>query len=234
MEKKMTLEQVLQSFIVETKERFFETERLLNEKFQETDKIFQETEREILENSKQIKELTAKFQETDRKFQDTDRKFQETDKQIKNLMKKSSEFDSNWGKLIQALVEPAVLDLFKQRGINVLGTTNGYIIEKDGKKLMEIDILMKNGDCIVLIEVKTTLRIENVDEHIEKRLMRFKEFFPEYKDKKIYGAVAYLKCFEGADNYAIKKGLFALTFSGKHLICIKNDKDYKPKDFSNM
>ncbi|OHD26129.1 MAG: hypothetical protein A2Y34_07145 [Spirochaetes bacterium GWC1_27_15] len=209
----MTLEQVLQSFIVETKERFFETERLLNEKFQETDKI---------------------FQETDRKFQDTDRKFQETDKQIKNLMKKSSEFDSNWGKLIQALVEPAVLDLFKQRGINVLGTTNGYIIEKDGKKLMEIDILMKNGDCIVLIEVKTTLRIENVDEHIEKRLMRFKEFFPEYKDKKIYGAVAYLKCFEGADNYAIKKGLFALTFSGKHLICIKNDKDYKPKDFSNM
>jgi len=230
----MTLEQVLQSFIVETKERFFETERLLNEKFQETDKIFQETEREILENSKQIKELTAKFQETDRKFQDTDRKFQETDKQIKNLMKKSSEFDSNWGKLIQALVEPAVLDLFKQRGINVLGTTNGYIIEKDGKKLMEIDILMKNGDCIVLIEVKTTLRIENVDEHIEKRLMRFKEFFPEYKDKKIYGAVAYLKCFEGADNYAIKKGLFALTFSGKHLICIKNDKDYKPKDFSNM
>jgi len=220
----MTLEQALQDFIVETRKSSLETNKIV----QEVSKQIKKTEKLLNEK---FQETEKKFQETKMMFQETDKKFQETDKQIKNLLKKSSEFDSNWGKLIEALVEPAVLDLFKERDINVLGTANNYIIERNGKKIMEIDLLMKNGDCLVLIEVKTSLRIEDVNEHIESRLTKFKKFFPEYKDKKIYGAVAYLKCLEKADIYAMKKGFFVLTFSGKHLIHIKNKKDYKPRDF---
>ncbi|OPH09554.1 hypothetical protein CENA302_10085, partial [Cylindrospermopsis raciborskii CENA302] len=47
-----------------------ETDRLLREQSQETNRKFQETDRLLREQS----------QETDRKFQETDRKFQETDR----------------------------------------------------------------------------------------------------------------------------------------------------------
>ncbi len=171
------------------------------------------------------------FLDTDKKFAETDKKFQETDRQMKNLMKKSSEFDSNWGKLIEAFFEPAVLRLFKKRGIDVSLVTNNITIEKYGRQVFELDMLLRNGDSVVVIEVKTTLLRSDVNEHIEKRLLRFKDFFPEYNDKKIYGAVAFIKAKGNADLYAAEKGLFVLTFSGKNLIVIKNDKDYQPRDF---
>ncbi len=238
----MTLEQTLQDFIVTTKERFLDSDRkfevtkkMLSKRFRETERIFKETDKKFQETKQLLSESSLEtdrmFKETDKKFQDTDKKFQDTDKMMKNLMKKSSEFDSNWGKLVEAMVEPAVLGLFKDRGIDVSVVTNNIVIEKDGKQVFEMDMLLRNGDSVVLVEVKTTLRHNDVNEHIEKRLKRFKEFFPEYNDKKIYGAVAYIKCKENADLYATRKGLFVLTFSGKNLIVIKNDKDYQPRDF---
>ncbi|MBU0764928.1 MAG: hypothetical protein KJ607_08845, partial [Bacteroidetes bacterium] len=63
--------------------------------FQDTDKKFQETDK--------------KFQDTDKKFQDTDKMFKETREQMKETDKKikalSNLFTTQWGKLIESLVE---------------------------------------------------------------------------------------------------------------------------------
>ena len=59
-------------------------------------------------------EVWQLFKETDAKFKETDAKFKETDRKINQL---SGLFTSQWGKLIEALVEPNVLDLFQRRGI---------------------------------------------------------------------------------------------------------------------
>ena len=94
----------------------------------------------------------------------------------------------------------------------------------------EIDIMARNGQEVVAVEVKSTLGVPEVD-HFLNVLKRFTLFFPEYKDKKIYGAVAYLKLYESADRYAIKKGLFVIKATGDSA-CIINKKDFKPLDFS--
>lgn len=165
------------------------------------------------------------FQETDKKFQETDRKFQETDRKLKQL---ENLFVGQWGKLVESLVEGNLAKLLQERGINVQGTTR-RAERIFNNKTIEIDILAINGKEIVAVEVKTTLRIEDVNDFI-KNLVVFKKAFPEYKDKKVYGAVAFLTANEDADKYAYRKGLFVIKATGESAK-ILNDKKFKPKSW---
>jgi hypothetical protein len=64
-----------------------ETDRILREQSQETNRKFQETDRKFQETDRKFQEtdriLREQSQETDRKFQETDRKFQETDRLLR-------------------------------------------------------------------------------------------------------------------------------------------------------
>jgi hypothetical protein len=95
---------------------------------------------------------------------------------------------------------------------------------------MEIDILLSNTQEAVVIEVKTTLKVEDVREFIEN-LERFTFFFPRYKRMSIYGGVAGIHIEADADKFAYRQGLFVLTGSGEGLITMLNPPDFKPKDF---
>jgi len=214
-------------------EMFQETDR----RFKETDKKFQETAQQIKETGerfketdKQFKETGERFKETDERFKETDKQFKETDKKFDKYFHKVKELDRNWGKLVEALVRPSVAAQFRKRGIPVIGS--GQQVERIlGADTIEIDILLSDGDSLIAVEVKTTLRIENVDEHVQNHLRPFKRFFPEYQDKKIYGAVAYIHVEENADRYAYKKGLFVLTFTTGDLVTILNDDNFRPQNF---
>lgn len=168
------------------------------------------------------------FQETDRKFKETDQRFKETDAKFDQYFGKLKELDRNWGKLVEALVKPSVGRQFRKWGIPVSGSGQREEVHKNGESL-EIDILLKNSDTLIAVEVKTTLRVEAVDEHIEKHLKPFKRFFPEYQNRKVYGAVAYIHVEENADRYAYKNGLFVLTFTTGDMVEIQNDDHFVPK-----
>ena len=117
--------------------------------------------------------------------------------------------------------------LLSKWGIPVEGSGQRMEKKKHGEN-MEIDIMLLNSDVIILVEVKTTLTVEKVNEHIEKRLKRFKDFFSDFKNYKIYGAVAYIHAEEYADRYAYKKGLFVLTFTTGDMVEIQNDDKFVP------
>jgi len=177
-----------------------------------------------------FKETDKKFQETDRKFQETDSllssKFQETNKRIKEL---ASLFTTQWGKLVESLVEPGCLKLFQSRGIKIEQSFRN-VIAKHGKKEMECDILLVNTSELVVVEVKTTCRTEDVTYFTEK-LKDFKRIFPQYAQFNVYGAIAGLK-FEGqSDKFAYRNGLFVIKCSGEGITKIVNDLKFKPKEF---
>ena len=79
-------------------------------------------------------------------------------------------------------------------------------------------------------QVKTTLKTSDV-KHFIKQLKIFKDWRPEYKDKIVYGAVAYLKKQDGANTFAEKEGLFVIRATGNSA-SITNKDTFKPKDFS--
>ena len=192
----------------------------IKEGFKEVRELFKETDR-------RSKETDRRSKETDRRSKETDRQLKETDKQIKEL---SRLFTGQWGKLIEALVEPGVKKLFVDRNIGVRETHRRVESVRNGSK-MEVDLLLINDQDIVVIEVKTTLQVDDVREFVVD-LQNFLEFFPRYKSYNIYGAIAALQMEEGADRFAYKQGLFVLKAGKENMVEMLNDLKFKPKNFN--
>nr|WP_074404730.1 ATP-binding cassette domain-containing protein [Cylindrospermopsis raciborskii] len=204
----------------ETDRKFQETERLLREQSQETDRKFQETERLLREQSQ---ETDRKFQETDRKFQETDRLLREESKRVNNQI---GQLGNRLGEFVESQVRPAAVKLFQERGIAVKEiASNTYI--QTGKEGLEIDLLVINSSDIILIEAKSKVSEDDVNEHLE-RLSKFKRFFPRYESYRVLGAVAGMVIPLDVSRYAYRKGLFVIGQSGDNLVILNDDK-FRPR-----
>ena len=175
----------------------------------------------------QSKEMNLRMKETDRQMKETDRQMKETDQKIREL---SELFTSQWGKLVEALVRPGLLELFRQRGIPVNETLQRDLVRREGRE-MEIDVTLVNGDIVIPVEVKTTLKVEDVRYFLE-RMREFLWFFPKYRGYRVYGAVAGVQIEEQADRFAYHQGLYVLTLGRNGLARILNDEKFRPKDLA--
>ena len=159
-------------------------------------------------------------------FQDVLNMFAETDRRFKKLEKL---FGGQWSRLVESLVEGDLIKLLKNRKISVDKTMSRIRAGKDSKYDYEFDILAVNGKEIVAVEVKTTLDTDDVKYFIEK-LNLFKKIFPEYSDKTIFGAIAYLREDSHSAKYADRQGLLVIRATGSSA-SIVNKKSFRPKTF---
>ena len=180
-----------------------------------------ETERRQQETERLIQELTTAQKETNRQTQETDRKIREVNKQIGDL-------GGKWGRFVENMVAPACETLFMQREIPVHQVSQRVKKRLNGQTL-EIDILVTNENHILVVEVKSSLGVNDVKQLVED-LNQFRQFFPEYSQKKLYGAVAGIEVEEGADRYAYRQGLFVLAQAGE-AVSILNNSDFQPKSW---
>jgi hypothetical protein len=182
----------------------------------ETERCFQETER--------------RFQETERRFQETERILKEqslkTDRQITRVSQEIGNLGGKWGRFVENMVAPACETLFLNRDIPVHQVSQRVRKRLDGKTL-EIDVLVTNENHVLVVEVKSSLSVDDVKELI-KNLTEFRQFFPEYNHKQLYGAVAGIEIEEGADKYAYRQGLFVLAQRGEN-VAILNDTEFQPQ-----
>ncbi len=173
-----------------------------------------------------MSQIILGFKEIREMFKETDKQFKETDKKNNKL---SGLFSNQWGKLMEALVEPACLKLFKARNIDVTRSYKNVKI-KNGNIDAEFDVVLANGKEVVIVEVKTDMSVDKVKYFIEK-LSNIKTYMPEYVDKKVYGAVAGIQYSEHSDKYAYRQGLFVLRNSGDYILEIANPENFTPNCF---
>jgi hypothetical protein len=185
-----------------------------------------------------FRETDRKFQETDRKFQEGERRHQETERMIQEnaaqlketerlLRQQIGDLSRRLGEFVEGMIKPAAVRLFKERGIEVHKVTQK--VEANNPQLnlaTEIDLLVINGDCCILIEVKSNLSIDDINEHLE-RMKKFKPLFPEYANKKAFGAVAGMVLSESVAKYAYRKGFFVIGQKGDSAF-ILNDQKFQP------
>ena len=186
-----------------------ETERLLQEQSKKADQRHQETERRLQETERILREQN----------QQVSREIRDVNKQIGNL-------GGKWGRFVENMVAPACETLFLNRGIPVHQVSQRIKKRLTGKTL-EIDVMVTNENHVLVVEVKSTLGVDDVKDLI-KDLTQLHEFFPEYKQKQLYGAVAGIEIEEGADKYAYRQGLFVLAQSGE-TVAILNNLDFQAK-----
>ncbi|CCI00055.1 conserved hypothetical protein [Microcystis aeruginosa PCC 9717] len=144
---------------------------------------------------------------------------------VERTSKAVDSLTTRWGRFVEELVEPAVLRLFQEKGIDIKEVYPRARVKRQGIA-MEIDILGVDDTDLVVVECKSRLSQDDVDEFIEK-LTRFKIAFPHYKNYRAYGAVAGIEINKGVDRYAYKKGLFVIKLSGD-TVAIINDADFQP------
>jgi hypothetical protein len=98
-------------------------------------------------------------------------------------------------------------------------------MERDGEEL-ELDLLVANDTEAVGVECKSKLKIDDVNEHVE-RLAKLKRLSPRYNNFTIMGALAAMVIPDNVARYAEAQGLFVIGQTGDHLE-IRNDEGFVP------
>ncbi len=192
----------------------------------ETAAIGKETDKRLDKTSQEIAEIRAIQRETAEEMKETDRRIKETDRQMK---KSEARFDSRWGRLMESLVEGDLVPILNRWGIAVENTST-RVKKRSQEDNYEYDIIAVNGEEVVVVEVKTTLRVGDVKKFVID-LDKFTTRMPYHKDKTIYGAVAWLRSDAEADVYAERQGLFIIRATGSSA-SIVNQENFQPKVFS--
>ncbi len=189
--------------------------------FDEVWQMFKVTNEQFHETEKQFKEIAKQSKETDKKFAETDKKIDKLAKLYGGVSENSRD----------------VAEEFFRRGLegkkDLFGIPFDQVahLEKRTKKLQgEYDIVLYNGDVMIVIEVKYKLHPDDVEDFIKRKLPNFKPLFSEYKDKKIIGGVAAMSVPNHSRELALKNGLLLLTQSGDN-IAVANPKRFVPRYF---
>jgi len=160
---------------------------------------------------------------------EADRRFQETDRQMKETSKKISELGSRIGEIIEHMVGGDIVEQFQALNIPIKSHCRYKTFGTKGtSESGEIDVFLENGDCVVLIEVKTKPSEDDVRDHIE----RMKKFRLYGNDKRrILGAIAGAVVSDDIAKFAHNQGLFVIVQSGEAVQIVDRPEGFVAKEW---
>ncbi|NCS48729.1 MAG: DUF3782 domain-containing protein [Microcystis aeruginosa BK11-02] len=208
---------------------FERTEAQFAEFQKEAERRNVEAERRNAEAEQRNAEADRRSAEAERRRAEAERTMEELKKQVRATTEAVNNLTTPLCLFIEEMVEPAVVQLFQERGIDVTQTMSRLKSKRPGAA-MEIDILAVNGSELVAVECKSRLSKDDVDDFLD-RLQRFKLAFPQFRDFQVYGAVAGIESDQGIDSYAYRRGLFVIKQSGE-TVKIINDVQFQPVGFA--
>ena len=229
----ITFEQIKELFL-ETREQMKETDKKFQELVLDNDKRSKETDKKFqelaLDNDKRSKETDKKFQEfvldNDKRSKETDKEIKETSRLVKELTANMSGISDSNGKVAEEFFYNAL-----ENSLQVGKMKFDYIAslkQKRNNVQGQYDIVLYNQHKVLIIEVKYNFRKKNLQEFY-KNIKNFKILFPEYKQYKIFGAIAGMTIEEDAISEANEFGFLILTQNNQS-IQLLNDKEFIPNE----
>ncbi|GCA82097.1 hypothetical protein MiHa_00047 [Microcystis aeruginosa NIES-2522] len=167
-----------------------------------------ETDKQLKETDLLLKEVSQQQKENAQQIKETDRQQQKTDKQLKELGQQIGGLGTKFGSFTEGLALPSMETILRQRfGMKVVSPS--VRASEDGQHL-EIDVLAyTNGELntAYIVEVKSHAREESITQ-LKSILQRFRSFFPEHKDKKLYGILAAVHVSPGLREKILQEGFY--------------------------
>ena len=198
--------------------------RELAERQADTDRQLKEGDLLRRENERILNE---KFAETDRQLKETDRQLKLTDRQITNLGKMIGGVSNNHGSFAEEYFinsfKKGKRNFFGEKYDKLV---KFELVEEENKTKAEYDILLVNGKSVAIIEVKFKAHDKNIGQVINK-VRPFRQKFPEYQNHKVYLGLASMVFDEKLEQDCIQNGIAVIKQSGdKVVIYDENIKAY--------
>jgi hypothetical protein len=216
----------------------FERLEKLQEKFQEelqglqkeSQKAQDEAWKAIRETQRNIGDINN-AQEKTQKAQDealkTSEKLKdEAWKAIRETQRNIGGINNTLGSLVERIMTVDLPRKFKRFGFTFERiTTVKWAVE--GSIYAEIDGLLENGAQAMVVEVKTTLREKDIDDHLI-RMEKVRIYANDHGDKRQFlGAIAAAITNKAVKEYALSKGFFVIEPSGEDVKITKPVSDPK-------
>ena len=157
--------------------------------------------------------------ETDLRMAETARRMAETDLQISRLEKTIGGVSNNNGLFAEEYFYNSL-----RRGDQILlgekfdKLIKSEIMEDENKKTQsELDIILINGESLVIVEVKFKVRDKHVDQ-VMKKIAPFRKRFPEYQNHKVYLALASMVFDEDVEYKCKENGIAVIKQVGDNVV----------------
>ncbi len=222
------LEEVLQEFIISVRKSQLRTEAELR-LFREDTQAFKDEMRLFREDTQAFKDEMRLFREDTQAFKDEMRAFKEEGReQNREMNRRWGELANKMGTLVEDLVTPSLPRIIKELlDRDVIDLMTRWKRKLADGRVREYDAVAVTADLVCLNSTKSALRSAEVDRFVEE-IDRFREFFPEYRDRPVVGILASLAVEESVLNYAEKQGFVVLAV-GDQLMEVKNRPGFVPK-----
>ena len=227
----MTAEQAIEAAKGLTFEKVWAT---MMEDRHDREKRMEESDRKW---EKQMRESDRKWekqmQESDRKWekqmQESDRKWE---KRMEDLSKNLGGLGNSIGDFTESMFKNELWNKFSDIGIPVTRQSERVQFGDHNKRVLtEVDVLIENGEYAIVVEIKTNLRIEFVDNHL-KRIEIVRRYLDERGDKrKLIGAVAGGTVTEEVMNYAQEHGLYVILQNGDSVSIADVPQGFKAREW---
>lgn len=204
-------------------------------RFEETGRMFRESDRKLAESDRKFQQalqqsLAQSLAQSEQRSRQLEQSHQETERLVRELSRTFGSWHNRLGEFVEEMVRPAVLRLFRSRGLDVHYVMRDLAaIDTEGGEGIEIDLMVANTSIAVGVECKSRLTLEDVREHLE-RLAKFKRLFPEFANHRLLGAVAAMVLPDAVARFAYRQGLFVLAQNGDS-IEIRNDERFQPQEW---
>ena len=201
-----------------------ETDRQLKELGEQTDRQLKElgeqTDRQLKETGTRLNELGEQ----------ADKRLQETNQQLNELGKQIGGLGNKFGGFTEGLALPSMRRILEEDfGMD---TISPRLRKRINGKVLELDVLGYTNSQIntaYVVEVKSRLNAQAIQQMLHT-LKEFSHFFPEHRDKTLYGILAFVDFREDFLTQAEQSGLY-LAHIHDDLFELKSSPDFQPKNF---
>jgi hypothetical protein len=150
---------------------------------------------------------------------------------MKETDRKIGELGNRFGELAEHLVAPNIKEKFKTLGFIFEKISQNVVIsDSKGKCCTEIDILLENGDIVIVVEVKSRPKQKDVDKHIN-RMEILRQRADTKSDKRKYrGGIAGAIRDEEARSYSHEAVFYVIEQTGD-TVKISIPEGFTPKEW---
>jgi hypothetical protein len=154
---------------------------------------------------------------------------EKTAKLVADLSKNIGGVQNSIGRLTESMFTADLRSKFNALGYEFTQTAFRKEYAENDNVITEVDAILENGEYILLLEIKTELKLEFVGCHLE-RIEKVRKYMDDHNDtRKIIGAGAGGVVSKDVLRYAQKNGLFVIVQSGDSSAIADMPKGFKAR-----